>query len=649
MELRVFERLVADHPTGHVIACGGGLVETPAALERLVTLPLVVQISRDIAEIEAYLNKDTLRPAFDVRSAWDRRKPMFKRAASIEFNIPTATDGSHEFDVNIVGPELDGFVRRALGLSTVPLVGPGSFFLSLTYGTVAEALPVLDTISEGVDALELRVDLLAAAADPEKVLEEYATLRRATTLPIIFTVRSKAQGGKFPDDEKAIFHLLSAAVRHGCPYIDMESHWSQESRNALIDQCKRFGSQIIGSHHIWNGNGGSEADLRALFRRVSHGGRVDFVKVVVFAKEHSDAMRLLTVGQSMSAAGELNDTAGTPQRLIMLAMGEQGKLSRVLNPVFTPVTHPSLPAAAAPGQMSVAAIQTTRAHLGLLTPKTFHIFGSPVAMSPSPLMHNTAFQWLALPHRYSRMDTSSPQECVEAMRKPGFGGASVTIPLKEQLLEHMDSLSPAVQAIGALNTVTRTEAGTLAGDNTDWLGIKGPLTPLLGNTADKVGIVVGAGGTARAALFALQQMGITGQRLLIHNRTAEKAEGLAKEFGCRAVTSLDAAALGKASGKVAVLISTVPGSAGFTAPAELLAQSPAPVVFDVSYLPKEGTALCQQALKQGCTLVRGIDMLIAQGKEQSHRWTGGRTGQFERMTAVATKAFAEGTANRDDP
>ena len=84
----------------------------------------------------------------------------------------------------------------------VPALAQPQFFLSLTDADVADAVPVLPVMSEGVDALELRVDLLRQW-DPAFVADQVALLRRQSALPLVFTVRSQSQGGKFPDDDEA--------------------------------------------------------------------------------------------------------------------------------------------------------------------------------------------------------------------------------------------------------------------------------------------------------------------------------------------------------------------------------------------------------------------------------------------------------------
>ena len=272
-------------------------------------------------------------------------------------------------------------------------------------------------------------------------------------------------------------------------------------------------------------------------------------------------------------------------------------------------------------------------------------------------MHNAGFNRLGLPHHYGLHETSSAEEALEAMRHPNFGGASVTIPLKETILPMMDELSDAARAIGAVNTVIRVTGGNLRGDNTDWIGIRDSISRVLdastttasssppcpsspshspfsfpgnhsmsGSGESKwkgmTGLVVGAGGTARAACYCLKTLGV---QLYIYNRTYAKAAALADEFGGSAVKDLEA---GTPAGRAQIVLCTVPASAGFKLPEEekdeASVQTPPVVVLDAAYRPRRTALLMQQAGRSGsaANCVEGIDMLICQGLAQLKLWTG---------------------------
>jgi pentafunctional AROM polypeptide len=206
----------------------------------------------------------------------------------------------------------------------------------------------------------------------------------------------------------------------------------------------------------------------------------------------------------------------------------------------------------------------------------------------------------------------------QLLQQPSFGGASVTIPHKEAIIPFVDVMTDAASAIGAVNTLVM-RGDTCVGYNTDWLGIRNTLEEKLsgiGPLGDdepsrrKIALVIGAGGTARAACYCVNQLNMV---LYIHNRTTEKGEQLASEFHGSHVVDL------KTLDKVDVILCTVPSTSHFTVPPHLLSSKP--VVLDAAYRPRR-TALLSQAAEAGCPVIEGIDMLLAQGYEQFLLFTG---------------------------
>lgn len=292
-------------------------------------------------------------------------------------------------------------------------------------------------------------------------------------------------------------------------------------------------------------------------------------QVVTTAFEPQDSIRIHNAAKSLSL----------PVPYIGLCLTDLGKLSRVMNERFTPVTHEKLPFAAAPGQLSSKEIMRLRADLGICPPRSFFLFGSPISASPSPDMHNAGFRVSGLPYEYSLCEGEDTEVMAKALARPDFGGASVTIPHKQNILPLLDNVSDAAQKIGAVNTViveTDQATGTryLRGDNTDWLGILRPVKARLMTSGWEEGekgvaLVVGAGGAAMGALFAMQRLGL---QVIVYNRTPSKAEELARRFGGMAVSSLDVDTIQGAYGTrtVDVVVSTVPAAADFTLPEYLI-------------------------------------------------------------------------------
>lgn len=172
----------------------------------------------------------------------------------------------------------------------------------------------------------------------------------------------------------------------------------------------------------------------------------------------------------------------------------------------------------------------------------------------------------------------------------------------------------AATRIGAVNTLTPIPGGGLRGDNTDWLGIR-DCARRAGAVSPQVGVCVGAGGSARAAMWALRGLGV--ESLYIWNRTHEKAEQLAGEFGGTAVRDLSTL-----SGRADVVVSNVPGEAQGDVPAQLSPSlGPGTVVIDMAYKPRV-TPLLRAAADRGAGTVEGFDVLVEQGLYQFRQWTG---------------------------
>lgn len=631
VELAVFRSVAASHPSRAVIACGGGIVEIEEARQLLKQHGNTVWLDRHIDDVVAYLAQDSNRPSFEPVEAYTRRLPHYIASSHYEFQI---CKGDHSW--TSIQRRFVHFIQHITRLSHHALV-PGSLFLALSCADVSTVVATLPQMQAGVDALELRVDLLASY-DQNFIRAQYALLRSSTHLPIIFTVRSQREGGKHPSEEAAVFDLLWLALRLGVEYLDVECSWSAAATTSILQHRRH--TQIIGSIHQFHSNGGSNAELAALFVTAAMNDQADYVKVVIMAQSTHDASRLMHMAHESPVS----------KPKIVLAMGSAGKVSRVLNEVASPVTHPLLPAATAPGQMTVQDVQHARQLLGLLPRREYYLFGTPISASPSPLYHNTGFDYLHLPWEYQKCETANVDDVQQMLQSPNFAGASVTIPLKEKVAPLLSQLSDAARTIGAVNTIVKRLDGRLYGDNTDWQGVYKLLrasTPSQLLPTD-VAVVIGAGGTARATLYALSQLGFKGRSLLLHNpRTPLKAHPLAQEFNATAVDQLDRASVAKQLQVSAsdlcfrIIASTLPGSAAYQPDPSLYqaaTQQPRPVVFDASYIPYD-TSVTSSASAAGCRTIHGIDLLVSQGEEQFRLWSGGRTAPLPIMEQTVKQQY----------
>lgn len=572
-------------------------------------------------------------------------------------------------------PPIPGDTKRSDNTAHLTM-GQHTFFLSLTFPEISQVEPYVEEMCQDVDAMEYRTDLLNCRDSRFDLIYGMQILRSycrphvvrvpalnfgrtvlEDVMPIVYTVRTQNQAGTYPDDPEAIskmFEMLEWGLRAGSEVLDIESAWERSKTENLLSLAEqRYSSQILGSHHVVGIEVTTEQAVE-LFQQCALNGRAHGAKVVLSIESESKDRIAYEAASIASALAAQKQKPVIPN--ISLILGDVGKFSRVLNFPFTPVTHESLPFKAAPGQMTASEIMTTRVLTNILEKKVFAILGHNIAYSVSPQMHGGAFGATRLPHKYVRADVATVEEFVEGgfFQGDSFGGASVTIPHKQSIIPYIDVLSEAVKAIGSCNTlIAKDEVDpdnavmkrVIYGDNTDWKGIFNPLNRLLGGQTlsdSDFALILGAGGTARAAAYVAEKLGL---KRIYYNRTHEKAQDLVDSFGGVVVSNLDEEGDEKKSlgeilkqqkGSIRVVISTLPAAAEFTMPEWLLqSQGKKPIVFDVNYKPYN-TKLLLQAEKAGCDLVRGSEMLWEQGIGQFELWTG-RTAPYSVMKNVVLR------------
>lgn len=638
-ELAVLKELMRENGSKHVISLGGGIVEIPEARQMLKEWGgPVVHIVRDVDQVVEYLSVETSRPAYGepVIDVYRRREPWFTECSThdfVNYTQPTTSQTALKAARN----EVMRFFKHITGQPSLApniLSGRRSYFLSLTFPDITAALHQMEQLVEGADAIEIRVDLLrpADATEPAGkyipttayVAGQIAALRRVTSLPIVYTVRTVSQGGAFPDtaaDEA--FKLLNLALRMGVGYIDVEITMSEHYIKQLISN-KRC-SQFIASWHDWSGK--MNWDGPAVKEKCEIAHKIgDIVKIIGKANVIQDNFVLQNFVAKYLARPDAKP-------ILAINMGQEGQMSRILNHTFTPTTHPNLPVKAAPGQLSFKQIQTALNLLGLLPPLRFFIFGKPVKHSMSPTLHNKGFEVLGLPHNYSLFETESVNNDIKTLlAAPDFGGASVTIPYKVEIIPLLSELTPAAKAMGAVNTIIPVSSDSgrkLIGDNTDWIGVRESILSFLPTDPIHAGLVIGAGGTARAAIYALHSLGA--KHIYLFNRTKANALELAQSITYAPVTVLDAVAEWPAGlPPPNVIVGTVPattiveGESGLLLTPKLYEYKDGPaVVLDMAYKPAETSLLkLAKAVGTNWATVPGIDVLLEQGFVQFELWTG---------------------------
>ena len=247
---------------------------------------------------------------------------------------------------------------------------------------------------------------------------------------------------------------------------------------------------------------------------------------------------------------------------------------------------------------------------------TVGLIGWPVEHSRSPAMHNAAFAALGLDWHYILLPTPPDQvEAVVARIRSGeLQGANVTIPHKQAMMSYLDEIDPAARAVGAVNTIVK-QADRLIGFNTDTLGFKRSLIETGVDVKDQPCAVLGAGGSARAVVYVLHELGA---RITGYVRDVEKAGAVHAD--CRSLNMLP-----EIDPATKLIVNTTPvGLSPNVCASPWPDDVPLPkgaLIFDLLNNPAR-TKLMQQAERAGLRAVNGWDMLVYQGAAAFEKWTG---------------------------
>uniref|UniRef100_A0A2D3UU77 Related to pentafunctional AROM protein n=1 Tax=Ramularia collo-cygni TaxID=112498 RepID=A0A2D3UU77_9PEZI len=545
----------------------------------------------------------------------------------------------------------------------------------------------LDDAQIGVDAIQLHI-----SANPRNgtnwklgkhscfnlVNEAFALLRRSTILPIVIVAASNEK----PSKQVSRLELLEYCLRLGPDYCALDLTLDDEHLKQLLSG--RGGTKTIGEFVFPDriAQGWQSQQCLEIYQKGYILG-CDLVKITMPRGTLSDSFAIQAFQQQIR---ELH--GGSGPRLIAYCTGMQGRTSMCFNNILTPVAPMNGSSESAilqlpPGLEGDAPLVTSKERNAALfasfvhEPMRFLIYGANVSFSLSPAMHNAAYEACGMPHTYRTHSASSLEDLIALVREPDFGGAAIVQPFKTKTLPMMDVLSPQAKAIGALNTViplrdeaviksvtsevgifrerNRTgEVKALYGDNTDWIGIRAcirrGLSPANTVRPHSTGLVCGAGGMARAAIYAMISLGV--QNIFVCNRTKGNAEELADHYNrlIRANAIVDLSPADASSTSVvalesfktpwpahmrhpAMIVSCIPTQTtdgvptNFVLPKDWLGSRTGGVVVELAYMPIV-TPLVRQIQnegRKGWILMDGLDMLPEQAFAQFELFTGRRS------------------------
>jgi len=454
--------------------------------------------------------------------------------------------------------------------------------------------------TEWADIIELRLDCLKE--DPDDI----AGLVNDFSRPVILTFRPAEQGGhrNSTQPERESFWTSIA------PQIKSE-WWDVEGD--LVNRLTLDWSRIIVSHHDFSG---VPNDLEQIYQRLA----TTPAAVIKIAVQANDIIDCLPVFRLLERARD------DGRDLIAIAMGNAGIATRVLGPSRGSfLTYGALDddSATAPGQVDARKLRSLY-RVDKIDSETLicGLVGLPVMHSVSPLVHNAAFVSEGINGVYLPFEVKDAKEFFRRMVHPrsreldwNLRGLSITAPHKQTVIECLDWIDPKAEEIGAVNTVV-IDRDRLLGYNTDAAGFIEPLLMRFGPLRDTTVAILGAGGAARAAIYALRQQNAS---VTLFARDMSKAQPLAQLF------SLSCELLSGASfaGYDFVINATFLGSGAHIdqTPATAEQLNGVRCVYDLIYNPVE-TRLMREASAAGCETFGGLEMLVAQAKLQFELWTG---------------------------
>ena len=449
---------------------------------------------------------------------------------------------------------------------------------------------------EWADLIELRLDCLAAI--PEQLPD--------VARPVILTLRPAEQGGHRNLTREERQRFWSSIAPQG------ETVWWDIEGDLAQDLAPDWSRTIV-SHHDFSG---VPDDLEQIYERLARTPAA-VLKISVQANDIVDCIRIFNL---------LDRARNDGRELIAIAMGNAGIATRILGPSRGSfLTYGALDdqSATAPGQVNARKLRSLY-HLDTIDDETMicGLVGLPVMHSVSPHIHNAAFVSEGVNGVYLPFEVQNAEQFFKRMVHPrtrelhwNLRGLSVTAPHKQAVMHCLDWIDADAKEIGAVNTVV-IENERLLGYNTDAAGFIEPLQKTFGSLTDARVAIIGAGGAARAAIWALKRQSAN---VTLFPRDPNKARPLADLFEIACTSLADASFAG-----YDLVINATPLGSGTQineSPATRKQLAGSRCVYDLIYNPVE-TRLLLEAKEAGCETLGGLEMLIAQAEKQFELWTG---------------------------
>ncbi len=469
---------------------------------------------------------------------------------------------------------------------------PGRICVAIGESTTEGAVAAISRAAAWADLVEIRADHIQDL--------DLGRLLRQKPCPVLFTLRSREEGGNYTGSELGRLEIIVQAARAGADYVDVEysAFWK-----AVLEAVPK--ERVVLSNHNFEDTPSDPVPLMEAMASTGAG----VLKIATRARRLSDCLRIERA---------LKHAAERGINLCALAMGSPGIPTRIFGPRWGSwMTFASLPgeSGTADGQLPAdEMVSSYRIRDMGSDVRIFGVLGKPLGHSKSPLVHNAAFLARGVNAVYLPLEAADIEDFLEFDASVPIEGASVTIPFKEPACSLAHSLSVEANETGAVNTLVRRPPGW-HGENTDVEGFMRPLRRRLHLCRMPV-LVLGAGGAARAVVHGLRAQEAA---VCVVARDPFKGKQLAERFKAEHAPWDQLQHL-----KWDLLVNATP--VGMHPDVE---QSPVPAecltgewVYDLVYNPRE-TRLLKDAASRGCKTISGMEMFIGQAMKQQQIWCGG--------------------------
>ncbi|KAK4554178.1 hypothetical protein LTR86_008705 [Recurvomyces mirabilis] len=679
--LDVVRQMLLQNPQKAVIDCGYASLHEPVheLLQGYRTTRRVIHILRCYKQISRLddLSEENLlrmqRPDHALHQCADFTYFNLhdSTAAAVLDDTTTPATPHQSFALRSAKCDMESYVDRLLG--RIPVKDTGVFSMAgLPLERRARSYVVTLKLSDFVsgtlnltslelceDAVELKIDIVSNTLlrDTARFV---AGLRRHMDAELIYTIDTivMAEAG-FTADQ--LIALLQFGVRVAVNYITIDLDMPDAVLHAMIRN--KSSTRLIGHKR---------------FARASIGEWLDPARLQFSQQSQYASLDVLRFTQEASSRGDNEDVVhfrrdarsrlGHSPVLVAYNIGHLGRTSLITNNILIPVISRSFPLDLMHASSTIFDIQKATAalfHTYQYDSLNYTMIGDNVQQSRTPQMHNAAYKVHGLVHSFRLLVTSSFEDALHVWYQPDFGGSAVSYPYKEIAFRACLETSPHASAIGSINTIlplrqsaklpqqaalVRNTAGEVAGlygDNSDWYGVYACLREAMSpwnsaNIPKASTLVFGAGGTARAAVYALLQIGY--RSIFLRNRTQSNAERVAAHFnkwaydnlGSRSevVRYLPALQSEWPTGQSlpSVIMSCIPASRlndTTTLPLDWLFNAHGGVAVDFSYAPLDTPLLSlvrrhKAATNQPWSSVDGLQILLEQGMRQFEQMTGRR-------------------------